>query len=82
MAFTPFPTPTFIFGQTTASTTSCGRILLDPQGEIAYIPAPKKGLLIISSIDLPWDFVCLNVVASQLKVSTQSFTNRVVARLS
>ena len=43
-----------ISGQRVTTTTSCGQILRDPQGEIAYTPAPKKGLLIISSLLTAW----------------------------
>ena len=43
----PGGTQSHISGPRVASTTSCGRISLDPQGEIAYTLTPKKGLLII-----------------------------------
>lgn len=44
-----FSIPTFIFGQPTASTTSCARVLLDTQGRNIYSLPSKKGLLITES---------------------------------
>jgi hypothetical protein len=35
------------FSQRVPATTSCNQILLDPQGEVAHTPVPKKGILII-----------------------------------
>jgi hypothetical protein len=41
--------PSFVFGQSIVSTTSCGWILLDPQGRLHYTPSAKKRVLITSS---------------------------------
>ena len=45
--FTLLPGPGPISNPEVATTKSCGQILVDPQGETAYIPSLKKRFLII-----------------------------------
>jgi len=61
--------------QRVPATTSCGQILLDPQGEIAYTPALKKGLLIISSHQKGFDFLGYHFEPGVLKPSCQTLKN-------
>jgi hypothetical protein len=49
----PFPSPALVFSQSIVAATSCGQILLDPQGEIAHAPFSEKGFLITSPTPAP-----------------------------